>query len=219
MDKPTCTIDGCAKNADAPRGWCWRHYNLWRRHGDPEWSFVRMSCSIDGCPHDSRVRGMCDMHYRRVKKHGDPEKGRYVRGNQCSDSRCSAPANNAGMCNHHYYIKWTTEGRGRELQAAASALRRARQASAVVTERVSWRTLWAAGERSCYLCGRECDPDDFRTLTNRTGRAQKIPGASHPSLDHVIPLSKGGDHSMDNSKLACMRCNREKHARIVGVVG
>ena len=29
-----CIIDGC-DNATAARGWCWKHYGRWRRHGDP----------------------------------------------------------------------------------------------------------------------------------------------------------------------------------------
>jgi hypothetical protein len=30
----TCSIESCAK-PKACRGWCWTHYDRWRRHGDP----------------------------------------------------------------------------------------------------------------------------------------------------------------------------------------
>lgn len=30
----TCSIDGCDRGHNA-RGWCRRHYEAWRRHGDP----------------------------------------------------------------------------------------------------------------------------------------------------------------------------------------
>jgi hypothetical protein len=29
-----CSIEGCERNVHA-RGWCFRHYQTWRRHGDP----------------------------------------------------------------------------------------------------------------------------------------------------------------------------------------
>ena len=50
----------------------------------------------------------------------------------------------------------------------------------------------------CYICGVEVD------LTLRW----PDPGA--PSRDHVIPLSKGGSHTLDNVKLAHLACNWAK---------
>ncbi|WP_158070491.1 HNH endonuclease [Streptomyces luteocolor] len=34
-----------------------------------------------------------------------------------------------------------------------------------------------------------------------------------PSLDHVIPLSRGGSHRRDNVQLAHLRCNLRKNNR------
>jgi 5-methylcytosine-specific restriction endonuclease McrA len=28
-----------------------------------------------------------------------------------------------------------------------------------------------------------------------------------PTLDHIVPLSKGGSHTYDNLQCACFRCN------------
>lgn len=53
----------------------------------------------------------------------------------------------------------------------------------------------------CYLCGNLCDWRDM---------ADGNAGDKYPSIDHVIPLSKGGTHTWDNVKLACRRCNWEK---------
>lgn len=44
---------------------------------------------------------------------------------------------------------------------------------------------------SCYLCG--------KILTYETA-----------TIDHVIPLSKGGFHCPNNVKIACLKCNQEK---------
>ena len=43
-----------------------------------------------------------------------------------------------------------------------------------------------------------------------------IVGKKYPSIDHVIPLSKGGTHSWDNVKLAHFSCNSAKGASLVG---
>ena len=61
----------------------------------------------------------------------------------------------------------------------------------------------------CYLCGKPCDWDD---IVN--GNA----GDSYPSIDHVIPLSKGGTHTWDNVKLAHRSCNLVKRDSIYAPV-
>lgn len=35
------------------------------------------------------------------------------------------------------------------------------------------------------------------------------------TMDHVIPLSKGGKHSKDNVVAACQHCNSSKNARML----
>lgn len=57
----------------------------------------------------------------------------------------------------------------------------------------------------CYLCG-----DDVDMSLPRTSRF----GAT---LDHVIPISKGGADSMDNLRLTHWICNVKKSDKIVGV--
>lgn len=36
MSNPTCREDDCATEAKASRGWCWGHYERWRKSGDPQ---------------------------------------------------------------------------------------------------------------------------------------------------------------------------------------
>lgn len=52
----------------------------------------------------------------------------------------------------------------------------------------------------CQLCGIRTRPD----FKNRWH-------PKYPNLDHIIPLSKGGEHSKRNSQCLCSRCNHQKH--------
>lgn len=38
-------------------------------------------------------------------------------------------------------------------------------------------------------------------------------GPMRPSIDHIVPLSKGGEHNLENVQLAHYRCNLSKGNR------
>ncbi len=62
----------------------------------------------------------------------------------------------------------------------------------------------------CYLCGESCDWEDYSINDNGVF----IAGNNYPSIDHIIPLSRGGVHSWDNVRLAHRICNSKKWARV-----
>lgn len=53
----------------------------------------------------------------------------------------------------------------------------------------------------CQICGKLCNP-----LDRRWGSS----GPDFPTLDHIIPLAKGGAHTWENSQCACGICNSYK---------
>jgi 5-methylcytosine-specific restriction endonuclease McrA len=55
----------------------------------------------------------------------------------------------------------------------------------------------------CQLCGEPVDP------------ATSWPDLSSASLDHRMPLSKGGHHTRINVQLAHLGCNMSKNDRII----
>lgn len=71
---------------------------------------------------------------------------------------------------------------------------------------ISLEKLARRDKNTCHICGRKCDKHDFRVDAG----GNFIAGDNHPSLDHVMPLSKGGTHTWDNVKLAHCKCNRIK---------
>lgn len=62
----------------------------------------------------------------------------------------------------------------------------------------------------CYLCGEQCDSNDYSITTD----GYFVAGGNYPSIDHVIPVSKGGLHRWDNVRLAHLRCNMRKRDRL-----
>lgn len=65
-------------------------------------------------------------------------------------------------------------------------------------------TIKALMERDggiCQICGLPVDTNDVEN-----GHARRM----YPSIDHIIPLSKGGSHTWDNVQLAHLRCNAGK---------
>lgn len=64
-----------------------------------------------------------------------------------------------------------------------------------IVEPVEREELYERHRGVCGICGEAVDHDNFE-------------------CDHVVPLSRGGEHSYANTQLAHPRCNRVKHARL-----
>lgn len=58
----------------------------------------------------------------------------------------------------------------------------------------------------CWICGGDCLWND----TTRVGNSGLRVGPRYPSIDHVVPLAKGGEHAWHNVRLAHMQCNSFK---------
>ena len=61
----------------------------------------------------------------------------------------------------------------------------------------------------CKICGEICDYRDY--IVSDSGI---IVGKTYPSIDHIIPISKGGSHTWDNVQLAHKLCNSIKSDKI-----
>jgi 5-methylcytosine-specific restriction endonuclease McrA len=58
----------------------------------------------------------------------------------------------------------------------------------------------------CQLCGEPIDKDDYYYDEENNF----ITGNKYPSIDHIIPVIKGGTHTWDNVQLAHRHCNSIK---------
>lgn len=69
-----CSIEGCGREKWA-RGWCSKHYQQWRKKGDPLYVWSRpakLPCRIEGCQELVRSRDLCERHYQHWWRYGFP---------------------------------------------------------------------------------------------------------------------------------------------------
>lgn len=71
----------------------------------------------------------------------------------------------------------------------------------MIDKDITLEALYRRDSGVCYLCGKKCDWND---------KAGNVVGPLYPSIDHVVPVSKGGFHSWDNVLLAHFECNVTK---------
>jgi len=95
---------------------------------------------------------------------------------------------------------------GKDAARKGSQKRRALKLNATVEDFSPAKILERDGY-ICQHCGRKTRPDyknSFHPL--------------YPNLDHIVPLSKGGEHSKRNTQCLCRQCNTRKHNDIKGQV-
>lgn len=220
---PSCAIEGCGKNVLA-RGWCNTHYHRWHRHGDPlyvtPWSPPpqnrprTIGCSVEGCEAKHSAKGMCKNHYQRVyaAKNADRIKAQQAEYRSRPENRAKAietarewrkanpeRAREAGK-------RWARENADRvreykrEYRAAnrdairalnnrRKAMHRAVEINDLTSD--EWVEIIAAHDGRCVYCGE---------------KPERI------TMDHVVPISKGGNHTASNVVPACGPCNSAKSA-------
>ena len=101
-------------------------------------------------------------------------------------------ASGRGKANNERY-RQTPKGKATERKKSANYRARRQDAEGVVTAE-DWLRILEEHNHRCYYCHK-------RTLKM--------------TLDHVIPLSKGGRNSPENVVPACHRCNCKKRDKLV----
>ena len=125
---------------------------------------------------------------------------------RCTHSDCDRGVRAKGLCSMHWRRKARADGRETnpawdEARKARSHERRARKLGTQVEDiraiDIYERDIWL-----CGLCATPVDPDS------------QYPDPMSPSLDHVLPLSRGGTHTYENVQLAHLTCNVSKGNRV-----
>lgn len=80
-------------------------------------------------------------------------------------------------------------------------------------DRITITGLYKRDGGRCYLCGGLCNWNDWRTADS----GNKYPGDTYPTIDHVLPVSKGGADSWGNVRLAHWACNLKKADGVIQI--
>ena len=125
---------------------------------------------------------------------------------RCSEADCDRGVRGKGLCAMHW--RRLARAEGREANPAWDDNRRAhyhkRRAQKLGTQVEDLRPI-DIFERDIWLCGLCVTPVDPESAW---------PDPMSPSLDHILPLSKGGTHTYENVQLAHLTCNVSKGNRI-----
>lgn len=206
-----CAITDCTASIFS-RGWCTKHYTRWRRYGSPS---ARMPGEVvngrricPGCHTDKPLAeygaptGRCrpcvaeNMRQRRASQ-PDPKCAKF-------DAVCGncGSAFKADGRRWKYCSPACTKARAWKDNWKNVAHRRINERGATVElfdrEEIFDRDGWV-----CQLCHEPIDPN------------AKRPDLRCASVDHIVPISKGGEHSRANVQSAHLICNLTKGDRIL----
>ena len=127
------------------------------------------------------------------------------RSGRCSERDCERPVRARGMCSMHWK-RWSRKSgtapaeewteRRRANYHRRRALKRNLPADMIMSADVYERDGWL-----CGICSGVVERDAL------------YPDPKSPSLDHIVPLSKGGHHVLSNVQLAHLDCNVRKGDR------
>lgn len=213
MNKGTCAITACDRKPIA-RGWCAKHYQRWRKHGDPLYTPPRKVVDL---PDGTRVCTGCEErkpivdYYRHPTEHG----GRQRRCKECtkravtarynSDVEASRAAVNAGRRANIEAVRARDKERYERDKPKRLALakehaykRRERISEGPRDPGINDTSLRARHGDYCCYCGKTMSFDIVEGHKFNPDRA---------TVEHVIPLSRGGTHTWDNTVLCCWYCN------------
>lgn len=107
--------------------------------------------------------------------------------------------------------KYCSENCSRKIANSHQSDRRLKLLKAAMKDKdITLEGLYNKYDGVCYICGGKCDWKDCEIVNGYF-----VAGNNYPSIDHYIPLSKGGLHSWENVKLACRRCNIIKSDKVI----
>lgn len=133
----------------------------------------------------------------------------------CGNAFCTrnSRANTCGTeCKRRYLADWAKN------KLAADPAHRERNLAATHARRADKLGLGNKTILLSYLVerdGGQCRIPNCLLANRKVGKVGSK-GPNKPSVDHIIPLSKGGEHALHNVQLAHARCNYSKNNRGAG---
>lgn len=216
MSKRICSIDGC-ENPFLARGWCNKHYIRWKNHGAPlapvkeqrvrkiqeGHDRVCLTCGVRKVASEfSATRADCKAcrRNRENQRYAGDVKRRKVENAQ--RRRDEFPDLVREQDRQRY-----ERHRGKRIALATTTMhrRRARMLAVDYDETLTRSNLRRQCGDRCHYCDVQMT---FKVYPRGVERPQHL-----ATVEHVIPISRGGAHIRENVVLACWACNMQKKAR------
>lgn len=166
------------------------------------------ACSVPGCDRGSICRGYCVGHYSRWRSTGDVRAAVPLRplrpvSGSCAEGGCPNSAFAVGLCQPHYHRSHRKSSpHVYDIARDRRAARKRASTPGAPAAYVDRKRIFSDSGWTCGICTEPIDPS----------LAWPHPGSA--SLDHVVPLSRGGTHTSENCQPAHLRCNIHKGARV-----
>lgn len=185
-------------------------------------------CQVPACKGKHHAKGLCASHHARMRRYGDPLAGgppvRKKQAPVCVVGGCEIVPIARDLCWNHYMKqrRKTEKGRAYKREYGARSyvrekenarLRERYRTDAEYRKRIAERDrrrrqLRPRGHRGEWTPVLE---RDWRRLLNRyDGMCAYCKVAPAESIDHVVPVSRGGSDMIGNYLPACKSCNSSK---------
>lgn len=173
------------------------------RDADVRRRYCNGTCKANRCTAAARVDGRFDQWYQTSLE----RKRQAHTTSQCVV--CSTPFSHVSRvrkyCSNRCAAKASYDARKHTIEWKIAhrddvKRRRARKRNARVEKFTSVEIYERDGYR-CHICRRKCP------------RHAVVPDPRAPTIDHLVPLAKGGDHTRVNVATACFHCNSVKGDR------
>lgn len=216
-----CSVDGC----DRPRiaqGWCALHRERFIRTGSTDGGYRikphdGRHCVVDDCQTPAVSADLCQTHYARRRRGSAartaaPAVRKAVLKRQPLDhtdgTRTCVECGTRLPVGDYPLSKYGRLGHGaccrtcREHYSSGHKQRRRAALSARSADLgISARSLRERDGDNCCYCGRLMRFD------------RPAPQSEWATIEHLVPVSKGGSHTWDNVRLACKGCNSRQGNR------
>lgn len=219
-----CSIEECDRLSIA-RQLCTQHYQMWQKHGDPKGGKFRQKVrKAKNHPDGTRTCSECEVRQPLKNFHRDKLSSDGYRS-KCKKCRIShvkqwyqADIGKRRAVAKARYVRDIDKIREKDnerylrdrekrivLATEHSHLRKTRKKKVRSERGISRLSLKRLHGTKCYYCKSEMD---FSVAKGKKWRPNMA------TIEHLIPIARGGEHTFENTVLACRRCNISKNSKL-----